>query len=460
MAVAVAVSSSAAAQQQTSGNPFEGLFKGSPREQPQSLDVRGSAFGAWDDNVLAQAPGGGPGGGLGNFDPRYVKPGFATGFQGSLAYAFRKSGTRSQVSVGGDAALQEFQSGGISSDPLWFHSYGLSTAFTTKLTNRTSMGFGANASYAPYYQYAPFLRDTASLESPVGNDYGYAVNSSWVRSMSVSASISNQLSRRSTITGGVGWDDRVIPDQNSISLQTKAASIAYSHSLTRKLGFHVGYGIQEQENAYLAGAGAVRSHLLDVGIGYGDGLTLTFGRHYTLNMGIGASIMKNGDPTSVLTTGKSSAFAIDGSATLSRSIGRSWGASVGYVRGTHYMVGFTNLVTTDSVNAGIGGPILDRLHFSAGGGASRGQQVFSTSTEWLVSYAASSQLNFALFSHLGVYAQASYYKFSVPASFLNFGFVPNLGRRSVSFGLTTWLPLIKPPRVRQDPGNQPTTEQP
>ncbi|HEV2984196.1 MAG TPA: hypothetical protein VGX46_07400, partial [Vicinamibacterales bacterium] len=59
LAVCVAVAVPAAAQeQQPSGGPFSGLFKGSPKEQPQTFDLRGSAFGAWDDNLLAVAPGG------------------------------------------------------------------------------------------------------------------------------------------------------------------------------------------------------------------------------------------------------------------------------------------------------------------------------------------------------------------------------------------------------------------
>jgi hypothetical protein len=159
--------------------------------------------------------------------------------------------------------------------------------------------------------------------------------------------------------------------------------------------------------------------------------------------------VKNGDPVSVATTGKSTAFAVNGGATLGRSIGRSWGASLGYSRSTNYMVGFSQLITTDSANAGIGGPLTTRLQFSAGAGASRGQQVFSESGGgYIVSYTASTRLTYAVFSHLGLYAQASYYRFSIPRDFTNFGFVPNLDRRSASVGLSTWVPLIKQRRTR------------
>jgi hypothetical protein len=446
-----------AQSQQPGGGPFSGLFKGSPKEQPHTLDARASAFGAWDDNLLALAPGGS--GGEGAADPRFLKQGIANGFQGSLAYGFRRSGTRSQFSVGAGASVQEFASG-LGGEPFWFHSYGLSTGLTTKLTNKISMSLGANAAYAPYYQYAPFLKNTASEESPVGSDYGFAVNSAWVRSVSASASVSNQFSKKSGISAGVGWDQRTMPGNEDATVETRNAVVSFSHSLTRKLGFHVGYGIQESRTASRPDAEPLRTHIMDVGLGYGDGLTLTFGRHYTLSLGIGAGIAKNGDPVSVATTGKSTALTLNGNATLSRSIGRTWGASVGYSRGTGYTVGFPEPMMTDSANAGIGGPLTRRLQFSAGAGASRGHNLFSESGGTLVSYSASTRLSYAVFTHLGLYGQASYYRFSIPADFTNFGFTPDLDRRSVSVGLSTWVPLIKQRRGPRDSGGQPTTGQP
>jgi hypothetical protein len=454
--VAVAVPA-AAQQQQPSGGPFSGLFKGSPQEQPHTLDVRASAFAAWDDNLLAQAPGGGSAG-ISGVDPRFIKQGIADGFQGSLAYGFRRSGTRSTFNVLGDASVQEFASA-LGSGAFWFHSYKASTALTTNLTNKASFSLGAGAAYAPFYQYAPFLKNTTSEESPVGSDYGFAVNSAWVRTTSASASVQDRFSKKSSISAGIGWEQVKIPGNDNASLDTRRATATFTHSLTRKLGFHVGYGLQELRNGFVPNGKPVRTNFMEAGLGYGDGLTLTFGRHYILSLSIGAQIMKNGDPVSVATTGKSTAFGLDGGATLSRSIGRSWGASLGYLRSTHYMVGFTDLITTDAANAGIGGPLATRLQFSAGAGASRGQQVFSGSGGSIVSYTASTRLTYAVFKNLGLYGQASYYRFSIPPGLTNFGFVPNLDRRSASVGLTAWLPLIKPPRQRRDSGGQPTTGQ-
>jgi hypothetical protein len=123
------------------------------------------------------------------------------------------------------------------------------------------------------------------------------------------------------------------------------------------------------------------------------------------------------------------------------------------------MVGFVEPFNTDAASAGLGGPIVQRLFFSLGAGASRGQQVFSQDGT-MVAYTGSARLTYGLFGNFGLYAQASYYKYSVPLSVLSsFSFMPQLERRSVSAGVTTWLPLIKPPRVRRTPNDQQAGQQ-
>ena len=78
----------------------------------------------------------------------------------------------------------------------------------------------------------------------------------------------------------------------------------------------------------------------------------------------------------------------------------------------------------------------------------------------IIAYTGSAKLTYGLFSNLGLFAQASYYKYSVPLSVLSsFSFMPQLERRSVSAGVTTWLPLIKPPRVRRNPNDQQAGQQ-
>jgi hypothetical protein len=497
LAVCLAVAAPAAAQRPT-GGPFSGLFKGSPREQPHTLDLQAAGFAGWDDNLLTTGLIGPGAAGVPIVgDPGGTPRGVANGTQASLAYGFRRSGTRSVVNVGAGASVMGFSSS-FGSKPLWLQSYTASTGLTTSLTGRTQVSVTGAASYAPYYQYAPFLRSTASEESPAGTDYGFAVDSEWVRTTTVGAALSHQLTKTSTITIGTVRSESVIAGKKSVGdVGSGVVSVNYAHSLTRKLAFRVGYSLgrshygnnlttTDPSTTPPAATGSTETttaaepttvvepttaveptttpeesekaaftHTLDVGLGYGDGITFRLGRHYVLTLGVGTAISKNGDPKSVALTGKSTAFTVTGNATLSRSLGRTWGASIGYNRGTSYVVGFAQQMVSDSGNAGIGGPIGRRVDVSVGAGASRGQMLFGAGGDGsIVSYMGSARLSYALFHHLGFYAQASYYRFSLPPGLPSFVFVPDLDRRSVMFGLSTWLPLIKQRRTRSGSGMQ------
>ena len=442
-----------------SGGPFSGLFRGSPREQPQHLDVNASAFAAWDDNVLGQLPSAGGLGGLGGgtgIVPQTVKPGIANGYQASANYGFSRSGNRSSLSLSGDGSFQYFESSS-SSKPLMFQSYNLAANLRTKITNKVSLSFGGSGSYAPYYQYVPFLKNTQTTDSPVGSDYGYAFDSQWVRSMGGGATIEDRFTKKSSLSGSVNWAQQVLTADNR-TIETESAGMRYNHNFTRKLSFYVGYQLSQSQYPESDGS-PFRYGNVDIGLGYGDGLVLTFGRSTTLAMNFGVSLAKNGDPVSVAKTGKSTQFFVTGAATLSRSLSRTWTASLGYTRGVNYALGFAEPFYSDSATAGLGGQVVSRLFFSLGAGATRGQQIFSEGGS-LTAYTGSARLTYGLFSNVGLYAQASYYKYAVPSSIeQSFAFIPQLERRSVSAGVTTWLPLIKPPRARRTPDDQQAGQQ-
>jgi hypothetical protein len=256
MAACVAVAAPVAAQSQSpppSGNPFAGLFRGSPKEQPHTLDVTGSAFASSGDTLPGAVP-------PGNFsDPLAAQGlGIADGFQGAISYGFRRTGPRSGFNFAGNAGAQQFAGG--SRDPMRFYNYSASTGLTTKVSTKTTLSFGAASAYAPFFQYAPFLRSTTSEESPVGSDYGFAVHSVMVRSTGASASVENRFSKKSSISAGLGWEQRTSPDSPEADVDARTVRAAFSHNLTRKLGFHVGYGITESRYKLNPDAKPVRSN--------------------------------------------------------------------------------------------------------------------------------------------------------------------------------------------------------
>jgi len=143
--------------------PYGNLFKGSGKPQTQSFDVSGGLFGGYDDNLLAQ--------GLGNgttnpFDPRFQVPGVTTGLNSSAQYgyvhAFRGR-SASQFRFGGGASVQEFT--GADRQALWVPNYGAATSFGTNLTPKILFSASLQASYAPFYQYVPFMTNGGASSS-------------------------------------------------------------------------------------------------------------------------------------------------------------------------------------------------------------------------------------------------------------------------------------------------------
>lgn len=447
LAVACSVAAPVAAQQQEpSGGPFSGLFGGGGTAgRTPFLDVRGGLFGSYDDNVLTQAPNADPN----LFDPRFQRPGMASGLESSVTYGYSRTGhgrSGTQVRLGGGASLKEFSSG--SSTNLWVPSYDANVGISTNLTPKVAFAARAGTGYAPYYQYAPFLGNTTPENnpifdnnpipsvSPVGTDTGFAARSEWVGSFNAGASITDKFTKRSSISADIGWEDTQIFGQAKID--TRQIHGQFTHKLTRQFGFHLGYGVQEAFYSRESQPGTRNvNNLFDVGLDYGGG-PISFARHYALSFATGMSAVRQGSETQ---------FRVDGSATLVRSIGRTWGASIGVIRGTEYILGFGQPFFSDSANAGFGGQIAPRLNFSAGGGYMRGQLAFAQSGDSLVSKNASTKLTFAISRHVGVYGQYSYYQYDAPIAFFStLEFPRQLHRRSATVGLTLWAPIIQQAR--------------
>ena len=162
-------------------------------------------------------------------------PGITTGFNSSATYgyvhAFRgRSG--SQFRFGSTAAVAEFT--GADKKPFWAPNYNAGTAFATNLTPKISFQANLQASYAPYYQYVPFLTNGSSAStavpsavpadsqaadngaaaevpvvstnaadsnfSPSGSDIGFATESRFVGTLNVGATITDRFTKRASIS--------------------------------------------------------------------------------------------------------------------------------------------------------------------------------------------------------------------------------------------------------------------
>ena len=424
--------------------PYWGLFGGGSKDQPHSLDVNATVSGVYDDNLAAQLPGSPYGNGV-PIDPRYAQAGVGYGFTGDALYGFRKTGRRDSVKFDANAGIHEFS--GALGDAIWMRTLGVNGQYRHDFTPKITMSASGGVSDAPYYQYAPFIHGTIAAPGPAGKDTGFATNAPNVMQSTGTFSVEDRFSKRSNITFAALTEHHDSPDFGPISLDRQSVRGIVTHNILKQLAVHVGYVYEKTDYANSLAEPYV-SQGLDIGLGYGDGITIRIGRYYTLSLGIGTSIARNGSVHYAEQGQAEYRFLVNGYATLDRSIGRTWNAYASFVQDTQHVLGFTQPIYTSTALAGISGPIAKRLNFSGGAGAARGQQIFSTSTTGgsLVSYNASARLTYAIMSNLALYSQVSYYKYGTPSDFSFPLFLPNLERRSISVGLSTWVPLIKPPR--------------
>jgi hypothetical protein len=469
-ALAVASAAVPAGAQQTDAAPYGNLFGAARTPQNQSLDIRGQLFGGYDDNLLAQAPNTN---GTDIFDPRIQVPGATTGLMSTASYDYARTGrgkSATQFRIGGAGSVQEFT--GADSKPFWTHHYNAGTSLGSNLTPRISFSLSGTGSYMPYYQYIPLLGTAAgpsgttvdqgtspedatagtaatplppfaidlppSIGGSVGNDLNFATQAAFVESWSAGASVTDRITKRSTLSANVQWDETQVFNQSTI--QNRSARARIAHQLTRTLGFHAGFGVQDVrfDRAALPQT-QVLNQLLDVGLDFGDGITIA--KYYRLSFSTGTSALRQDNITQ---------FFLTGNASLARSIGRTWSASITANRGTTYIVGFGNPFFSDTVSAGVGGRLARRLSLTGGFTYLRGQNIYSSATGRLISETASTKLTFAAGQHVGVYAQYAYYQYDVPDGFSStIAFPQHLHRRSASVGLTFWVPVLNPRSERQ-----------
>jgi hypothetical protein len=252
-----------------------------------------------------------------------------SGLNGMASYRYGhasrgKSGTA--FSFGAIASVQEFSGG--SSKPFWTPNYAVNTGFGTKLTPKISYSANVGLSYAPYYQYAPFLTIPipgstvtavtavtnesptpdagAGAEvpvtlvnqpplnlSPVGSDGGFAVQSTMVSHLSSGMSITDRFTKRSSVSLNTGLEEAQVEEGR---VETWSTNLRLSHNLTRKVAIYFGYGLQESRNIQDSlPETKSENHTIDFGIDYGEGGSITFARYYTFSFTTGLSAVQQSD---------------------------------------------------------------------------------------------------------------------------------------------------------------------
>jgi hypothetical protein len=318
-------------------------------------------------------------------------------------------------------------------------SFSAGTGLSTRLTRKIDFGTSANVSYSPFFSFLTSANPNTPTFDPTFGipSVGFAAVGQRNVTFDGSMGITANLTKRSSVAVQGSWREMHLFDSTSNDVLTYGAHATFSHRLTRTLGFHAGYG--RDLTRYVGTTVApTRSDSYDVGLDYGDALTVPIGRRATLTFGTSASVVNSRGGTY---------FRVNGNAGLSRALGRTWSASIAYSRSMNFVAAFTEPVLSDSVFGSFGGLLAPRLSWTSGAGLSRGQVGF-TATEHFTTYSASSGVTYGLFRSVGLYGQYSYYRYRIPPGSTTLNLLSSFGHQTISVGLSFWVPIINNGRAR------------
>lgn len=389
----------------------------------ETLTVRGSLFGAWDDTVSETAN---P-----DVDRRFLRSGLAGGANGRLSHARRT--TRTQWLSSADTALRVYgaESGDVAA------TFAGRSSLNSDLNSRVTLSFSGGWLYSPYYELSPAYGSQFENIGSFGGGFGLATAAERNTSADGRAAMILRLSRRDTFevdANGRRWD---FLDQAESSVTFYGAHGRYRHSLTRAIGVYAGFG-REEAKYDLPDSRSADSNTIDVGLDYGD--TLEFTRRTALSFGFSTSGVRWEDETH---------WRVNGSATLTRAFGRTGSGLVQYRRQTEYMGGFREPLLTDTFSGGFSDQMGRDASWSVNVGYVRGEIGFESTSRRFDIYDVGGRVTRALTRNLGVFGDYTYYRYEVPSEATVFSFLPKFSRQSLSFGLTLWAPLVndtRPPR--------------
>jgi hypothetical protein len=409
---------------QRANGPYSGLFGAQPDpNRTQGLDLRGSMFGAWDENVFSASD-------TAQLDPRLTDSGGSLGLSGSLDYSRRND--RMQFGLNGEANGRKYLS-----NPDAVASYRATTTLTERLTPKLTFNAGGGAAYSPFFQFAPFLDVGAAAIGPLTGSFGYAAVAERNVQLDAAVGLTNNFTARTSLYVLASGRDWVLLDTPQFNVRTWGARAGIRHSPTRSLAVHVGYGRDQNEFADSNAAPYV-NETIDAGVDYGQ--TLAFTRRTSFSFSTSTAIIRY--------VGENH-FRFGGSAKLTRGFMRSWSGWLGYDRGTDYRVGFRAPLLSDSVNAGVGGMTTNRVKLSAGGGYTHGTIGFD-GTEFS-SYSGVARADLALTRLLALFGQYAYYHYEVPPASGVLALVPRFSRQVATVGLSVWVPVINDVRAPKRP---------
>jgi hypothetical protein len=407
-----------------------GIFGGpaaSPNS-PQQLDISASLFGAYDDDVTAEQ------GGLSSaVSNGQDLSGIYSGLTLGLSYN-RRVGRNASFGSSAGTSLRYYPSlDGHTLAPIG-QQVAAGMSIGSERNSRNHLSFGGDASFSPYYALGLLPSTGAPIEVGDGNLAPQPVNSIINRRETITYGGGVQLERslgaRSTMTLNYGIHT-IDFNEESRKQSAQSAGAHYRHSVSKALGWKVGY--ERSDASFGVGGDAVVNHQIDAGLDFLKPLSLT--RRTSMTFSVGPSLLQQNNSRQI---------RVVGDLALNHEIGRTWAARATYHRGVGMVAGLNSAVFSNGVGAALEGLLSQRLDFSAMGSYSTGEFAITGAANNYDTYQASVRLRAALQRATAVYVEYVAYRYQFDSRVdLPLGIPGRLFRQGLRTGLTLWLPLIR-----------------
>jgi len=430
---AILCAHAASAQISRPERPYRGLFGPGSSDAAEVLSVSGSIGAGYETDVVVDIPTDDPilPGGL-----NHIRDATYGVFSGGLSYARDTE----KVDLGGSLFSSGRYYPDVSGHVLTSHAAAVGAS--VNLTASTQVSASQTVVYQPWqvFTYFPALF-AAPLGQAVVPNQDFSAGGSEYYSYASSAGISQQLSRRATLTAGYTYQfGDIKTDTGALSgdFEIQTAYVSFGRSITRTLGVRAGYRYSEAR--FSPERRGYRGDMIDAGVDYSRDLSVT--RRTRLSFSTGA----NGVREQTVTR-----YGATGTATLTREIGRTWMAAGSYSRNVVFVESLRTPYFYDGVNVALNGLISRRVAFHSGAGATVGELGLTDadSGRFDTSYATAG-LSYAISRHLaaGVDYVYYYYRFDPLSVYPEYGLAPRLARHGVRVALNAWAPIFERGRRR------------
>jgi hypothetical protein len=417
-----------AGQTPRANGPFANLF-GANSAATHGLDLHGYLFESYQDVLLPpqvqQSA---------DLDPLFQRSQAFGGATAALNYHYNRRGDHSFINVAGFGSASDYS---IETDrPLFSGQASASAGLSGQITPKVRAAASASASYSPYRSLTPFSSFGAD-PTFINPQFGFAADRGSHIPVNATAQISDQFSRRSTLSANVQWEELFALSDTVTGSEGWSGDIRYTRRVYRRLSVYGGYRYSEYR--FSGNDNVQRNQGADAGFNYGDSLTLQLGRR-TYASFFGA--LTGATVTNGTRGGSTTFYALTGTADIQHSMGRTWNASAVYNRHLGFNALFTQPILSDSVAGIISGQFAPRLNWNGTVAWMHGRVGLTGGSNVSTSY-ASSTLTLGLGRTFGLYAQYLYYRYEMPLGFTTFNLPVRAARQVASVGLTLSVPIFR-----------------